>query len=163
LTGLTIRHIGTRSAEILAERFHTLDALRTATLGDLMNVPEIGPIVAASVHEFFQNAENQRLLDELAAVGVKPEPVRRSTTATARLPFAGKTFVLTGTLPNRSRSEAEAVIKTLGGKVTGSVSKSTSYVLAGEDPGSKLEKARQLGIPILNEEEFERLGTMEGK
>jgi DNA ligase (NAD+) len=157
LTGLTIRHVGTRSAEVLAERFPSLGDLRAATLEALENVPEAGPVVAASVHDFFQESENRALLDDLLAAGVRPEPLRRTKPASARLPFAGKTFVLTGTLPVRSRSEAEALIKTLGGKVTGSVSKSTSYLLAGEDPGSKLEKARQLGIPILDEPQFEQM------
>jgi DNA ligase (NAD+) len=161
VTGLTIRHVGTRSAEILAERFETLEALRSATLEALENVPEVGPVVASSVHDFFQNPENQLLLDDLTAVGISPAPVRRARAARAGLPFSGKTFVLTGTLPTRTRPEAEKIIKKLGGKVTGSVSKSTSYVLAGADPGSKLEKARQLGISILDEPEFERLAGLE--
>jgi DNA ligase (NAD+) len=156
VTGLTIRHVGTRGAEILAARFGTLEALRSASLEVLAGVPEIGPVVAASVHEFFQNPENQRLLDDLESVGVHPAEVKPVKADAGSLPFAGKTFVLTGTLPNRSRAEAEALIKTLGGKVTGSVSKSTSYVLAGDEPGSKLEKARQLGIPVLDEAEFEK-------
>jgi DNA ligase (NAD+) len=157
ITGLTIRHVGVRSAEILAERFGTLDALRSATLDQLMSVPEVGPVVSASVHQFFQDPENQRLLDDFQSVGVEPEPFRSAVAADGDLPFAGKTFVLTGTLPTRSRPEAEALIKKLGGKVTGSVSKSTSYVLAGADPGSKLEKARQLNIPIIDEAQFEEM------
>jgi len=160
VTGLTIRHVGTRSAEILAQRFGTLDALRTATLEDLQNVPEIGPVVAASVHAFFQNAENQALLDDLTAVGLRPSAVAPARPAGADLPFSGKTFVLTGTLPTRTRPEAEAVIKQRGGKVTGSVSKSTSYLLAGAEPGSKLEKARLLNVPILDEKAFEELAGL---
>ena len=115
-------------------------------------------MVAASVFEFFQDPENQRLLDAFPAVGVLPEAVVVNHESRAGLPLAGKTFVITGTLPNRSRAEAEALIKTHGGKVTGSVSKSTSYVLAGADPGSKIEKARQLNIPILDEAELEPAG-----
>lgn len=160
ITGLTIRHVGTRSAEVLAERFETLEALRSATLETLMNVPDVGPVVAASVHDFFQDPDNQRLLDELGSVGVDPQPFRPARASGAGLAFAGKTFVLTGTLPKRSRAEAEAVIKSLGGKVTGSVSKSTSYVLAGEDAGSKLEKARQLNIPVIDEPQFETMAGL---
>lgn len=157
LTGLTIRHVGTRNAEVLARRFATLEAIRSATLEELEAVPEIGPVVAASVHAFFQDPENQRLLDELDEVGVRPEAVHYVAAQIEKLPLAGKTFVLTGTLPTRSRADAEALIKQNGGKVTGSVSKSTSYVLAGEEAGSKLEKARQLNIPVIDEAELERM------
>jgi DNA ligase (NAD+) len=160
VTGLTIRHVGTRSAEILAERFQTLEALRAATLESLQGVPEIGPVVAASVYDFFQNLENQALLDDLDSVGLRPAKVEPPSARSGDLLLAGKTFVLTGTLPSRTRPEAEAIIKSLGGKVTGSVSKSTSYVLAGADPGSKLEKARQLKVPILDEEAFETLAKL---
>ncbi len=160
LTGLTIRHVGTRSAEILAERFPTLDALRVASLDELRSVPEVGPVVAASVYDFFQDPANQALLDDLAAVGLTPTAFAPARPDRADLPFSGKTFVLTGTLPNRTRPEAEALIKTLGGKVTGSVSKSTGYLLAGAEAGSKLEKARQLNIPILDEATFEKLAGL---
>ena len=157
LTGLTIRHVGTRNAEILAERFGTIDAIRHAARETLEAIPEIGPVVAASVHDFFQNSEHQRLLDDLQAAGVAPTSFTPTRSAGGFVPFAGKTFVLTGTLPRRSRAEAETLIKQLGGKVTGSVSKNTSYVLAGEDPGSKLEKARQLNVPVIDEDEFEKM------
>ncbi len=160
LTGLTIRHVGTSSAEALAQRFQTLDAIRHASLEALEGVPDIGTVVASSVHGFFQNPETDALLDDLAAVGVRPVPIAPVRGSRADLVFSGKTFVLTGTLPNRSRAEAEAVIKMHGGKVSGSVSKVTSYVLAGAEAGSKLEKARQLGIPILDEPEFERLAGL---
>jgi DNA ligase (NAD+) len=161
ITGLTIRHVGTRSAELLAERFPTLDALCSASLEDFESVPGLGPVVAESVHAYVQDSENRRLISELQAVGIEPEPFRPPSATGGPLPFVGKTFVLTGTLPKRSRAEAEAIIKRLGGKVTGSVSKATSYVLAGSDPGSKLEKARQLNVPILDEDEFERLAGVE--
>lgn len=156
LTGLTIRHVGTRSAEVLAGRYATLDSLRAATLAELESIPEIGPVVAASVFAFFQDAENQGLLDDLQGVGVAPVPLKR-VAAAGGLPLAGKTFVITGTLPTRTRPEAESLIKRHGGKVTGSVSKSTSYLLAGSDAGSKLDKARQLNIPLIDEGELERL------
>jgi DNA ligase (NAD+) len=159
LTGLTIRHVGTRGAEVLAERFGTLDAVEAASLADLESVPEIGQVVAASIFEFFQKATNQELLRDLRSIGVAPSPVVALNTTSGSLPLAGKTIVLTGTLPNRTRSEAEAVIKKLGGKVTGSVSKSTSFVLAGSDAGSKLEKARSLNIPIIDEAELDRMAS----
>ena len=159
LTGLTIRHVGIRGAEVLAERFGTLEAVRAATLADLEAVPEIGTVVAASVSEFFQDEVNRRLIDDLLAVGVNPAPVKPAVAPTGRLPLAGKTVVVTGTLPNRTRPEAEALIKQLGGRVTGSVSKSTSMVLAGSDAGSKLEKARALNIPIIDEAELDRLAS----
>jgi DNA ligase (NAD+) len=129
LTGLTIRHVGTRGSEVLAERFGTLEAVRGATLAELESVP------------------------------VAPAPVLPPTARAGSLPLAGKTIVLTGTLPTRTRPEAEALIKQLGGKVTGSVSKSTSYVLAGAEAGSKLEKAKALKIPIIDEAELERIAS----
>jgi DNA ligase (NAD+) len=160
LTGLTIRHIGTRMAEVIAARVQTLDQLRGRTLVEFEAIPEVGPIVAASIHDYFQDPENQALLDDLTAVGVSPVPVQPARASGGKVPFAGKTFVLTGTLPKRSRPEAESLIKERGGKVSGSVSKMTSYVLAGDEAGSKLEKARQLGIPVIDEAEFERLAEI---
>jgi DNA ligase (NAD+) len=162
LTGLTIRHVGTRMAEIIATRVKTLDNLRAMSLAELESIPEVGPIVAASIHEYFHDPENQQLVDDLGAVGVKPEPLKPVEARGGKLPFAGKTFVLTGTLPKRSRAEAEALIKELGGKLSGSVSKMTSFVLAGEDPGSKLDKAKQLGIPVIDESQFEELAEAGG-
>jgi len=159
LTGLTIRHVGTRSGEVLAARFATLDALAGASLADLEGVPEIGPVVAVSVFDFFQDEANRRLLADLRAEGVEPAPVRPAAAASGRLPLAGKTIVLTGTLAHRTRPEAEAIIKRLGGKVTGSVSKSTTMVLAGADAGGKLEKAKALKIPIIDEEELDRIAA----
>jgi DNA ligase (NAD+) len=160
ITGLTIRHVGTRMAEIIAGRVKTIDRLRTMSLAELEALPEVGPIVAASIHTYFQDPENQALLDDLAAVGVSPEPLQTAEARGGKVPFAGKTFVLTGTLPKRSRAEAEALIKERGGKVSGSVSKVTSYLLTGDEPGSKREKAKQLGIPIIDEAEFERMAEI---
>jgi DNA ligase (NAD+) len=157
ITGLAIRHVGTRMSEVLAERYSTLEKLRNASLAELEATPEVGPIVAASIHDFFQNPEHQQLLDDLKAVGVAPRPYQPAARAGANLVFAGKTFVLTGTLPRRTRPEAEVIIKQLGGKISGSVSKMTSYVLAGAEAGSKLEKARDLGIPVIDEAEFEKM------
>ncbi len=160
ITGLTIRHVGTRMAEIIAERVQTIEKLRALSLADLESIPEVGPIVARSIHEYFQEPENRNLLDDLAAVGVRPEPLRPAAAKAGKLVFAGKTFVLTGTLPKRERAEAEALIKERGGKVSGSVSKVTSYVLAGEKAGSKLDKARQLGVPVIDEADFERMAEI---
>jgi DNA ligase (NAD+) len=156
ITALTIRHVGTRIAEILARRFGSIEAIRRASIEELEAVPEVGHVVAASVREFFEDDSQLALLDDLLAAGVAPKPLPELP-ATDGLPLAGKTLVITGTLPRRSRPEAEALIKRAGGKVTGSVSKSTSYLLAGEEAGSKLEKARQLNIPIIDEAELERL------
>ncbi|MDX2035155.1 MAG: NAD-dependent DNA ligase LigA [Isosphaeraceae bacterium] len=155
LTGLTIRHVGTRGAEVLAERFETLDGLMAADLATLESVPEVGAVVAASVHGWFADPANHATIDALRSVGVAPPPYRVAATNSTALPLAGKTVVLTGTLPRRTRSEAEAVVKRLGGKVTGSVSKSTSLLLAGEEAGSKLEKARALGIAIVSEDDLD--------
>jgi DNA ligase (NAD+) len=162
LTGLTIRHVGTRMAEVIAARVQTLDQLRGMTLEQLEATPEVGPIVAASIHDYFRDPENQRLLDDLASAGVSPQPFTPVEASGGRIPFAGKTFVLTGTLPRRSRAEAETLIKERGGKISGSVSKVTSYVLAGDDAGSKLEKAKQLGIPVIGEAELERMAEIGG-
>jgi DNA ligase (NAD+) len=157
VTGLAIRHVGTRMGEVLAERYHTLEKLRHASQEELEATPEVGHVVAASIHDYFHNPEHRQLLDDLTAVGVSPRPYKPPTAGRGTLVFAGKTFVLTGTLPKRARPEAEAIIKQNGGKVSGSVSKMTSYVLAGAEAGSKLEKARELGIPIIDEAEFEKM------
>ncbi len=159
LTGLAIRHVGERGAEILATRFPTLEALRSAPLGDLQAIPGLGPVVARSVHAYFQDPETLQQLDELLAIGVAPTPLVAESVELANLPLAGKTLVITGTLPRRSRDEAQALIKRLGGKVTGSVSKSTTMLLAGESAGSKLEKARALQIAIIDEDELDRLAA----
>lgn len=164
LIGLTVRHVGERTAEVLAERFRSLEALRSAELEALEATPEIGPVAARSVYDFFHDPENIRLLDDLAAVGVAPTASARSAARSAgeNAPLAGKTVVLTGTLPKRTRAEAEESIKRLGGKIGGSVSKSTGLLLAGEAPGSKLEKARKLNIPIIDEAELDRLIAANG-
>ena len=160
LTGLTIRHVGTRGSEILAERFGTIDALLAASLADLEGVPGLGPVVAASVHAFFQKETSRDLLADLKQVGVDPAPVVAPARPSGRLPLAGRTVVITGTLPTRTRPEAEAVIKRLGGKVTGAISKSTSLLLAGAEAGSKLTKAQALNIPVIDEAELDRLAAL---
>jgi DNA ligase (NAD+) len=154
--GLGIRHVGERGAQALAGAFGTMDALVGASEEQLRAVPDIGPVVAAAVHNYFAEPANQRLIAELKALGLKMDaPV--SATAPATGPLSGQTFVLTGTLSSLSREQATEAIQALGGKVTGSVSRKTSHVVAGADPGSKLAKAESLGVSVLDEAAFRKL------
>jgi DNA ligase (NAD+) len=147
LMGLGIRFVGERTAELLAEEFGSIDALMDASAAELERVEEVGPRIAEAIHEFFAQEKNRELVEHLRAAGVEmtAEKKQRSTQ------LAGLTFVLTGTLPTMTRDEAEARIVSAGGKAVGSVSKKTSYVVAGEEAGSKLDKARALGVPVLDE------------
>ena len=138
LFGLGIRHVGEKTGKVLARRFGTMDALRAATEDDLTAVPEIGPETARSVREWFGRPANVRLLSKLEAAGVRMNEPEGAPAPGG--PLAGKTFVLTGTLPRRTRDEATAAIERAGGKVSGSVSKKTAAVVAGDDPGSKLDE-----------------------
>ncbi len=149
---LGIRYVGTRAAEILAERFGSIEALARAGVGELTAIPEIGPKIAASIEDFFQAEQTRRVLVKLRRAGVKMEQ-ERAGGEPDRLPWSGKQFVLTGTL-SFPRKEAEQMIKELGGAVASSVSKKTAYVVVGGDPGQKYEKARALGIPLLDEKAF---------
>lgn len=152
LVALGIRHVGATTANDLAEHFETLEALESASEEELAVVDGIGAVVAQSVREWFQNPAHQELLRKLLEVGVEVKrPVRASQS------LAGKTIVVTGTLEGMSREEAESLIRAHGGKASGSVSANTDYVLAGENAGSKLEKAQKFGIVILSEHEFRRL------
>ncbi len=152
---LGIRHIGERTAKILARAFGSIEALMEASEETLMGVHEVGPEVARSVTAFFTDLENVRELKRVLKF-VKPvAPTRPAAGAAA--PFAGQTFVLTGTLPTLSRDEATRIIEDHGGKVSSSVSKKTNFVLAGEAAGSKLDKARELGVRVLTEDEFRAL------
>ena len=147
--GLGIRHVGEATAKEFARHFGTLDALMNATLEELLQVADVGPIVAQSVLTFFAQAHHQEIVAQLRACGVKWQegpPAER-----ASLPLAGRTIVLTGTLPNLGRDEAKAMLEAAGAKVAGSVSQKTSYVVAGSEAGSKLEKAMALGVPVLDE------------
>ena len=147
--GLGIRHVGEATAKEFARHFGTLDALMNASLEELLQVADVGPIVAQSVLTFFAQAHHQEIVAQLRACGVRwPEgpPAER-----ASLPLAGQTIVLTGTLPNLGRDEAKAMLEAAGAKVAGSVSQKTSYVVAGSEAGSKLEKALALGVPVLDE------------
>lgn len=154
LHALGIPNIGRKTARDLAERFGSIQALKSATLEELQAVDEVGPIVAASVTEWMEDAENQSLLKRLEAAGVSPRWERKEATVPTDSPFAGKTVVLTGTLQSMTRQQAGERIEALGGKVTGSVSKKTDLVVYGEAAGSKLAKAQSLGIPTMDEEAF---------
>jgi DNA ligase (NAD+) len=155
LTGLGIRFVGTQTAQILAGDFGTIERIAAASVDELQRSEGIGPEVAASVHLFFAQQANRVMIERLRESGVVMTAPLRERKADGVL--AGKTLVLTGTLPNLSRDEATQLIAQAGGKVTGSVSKKTDYVIAGSDPGSKLVKAEQLGVPVLDEAGLRRL------
>jgi DNA ligase (NAD+) len=145
--GLGIRFVGERTAEFLAEHFGSMDALMNASEEELKEVNEVGPRVAESIRQFFDEPRNRALVERLRKYLIFTGKKKERGTA-----LAGKTFVLTGTLPNRSRDEAKRMIEDAGGKVVGSVSKKTDYVVAGADPGSKLDKAKELGVKVIDEE-----------
>ncbi|MDP2826869.1 MAG: NAD-dependent DNA ligase LigA [Sulfuritalea sp.] len=152
---LGIRNVGEATAKDLARHFGNLDAVMAADIDALQQVPDVGPIVAASISRFFSEQHNIEVIEQLRAAGVNwPEG---ESVAVASSPIAGKTFVLTGTLPTLTRDEAKDMIEALGGKVAGSVSKKTDYVVAGAEAGSKLDKAQQLGVSILDETQFREL------
>ncbi len=148
LFALGIRQVGAVAAESIAARFGTLEACFSASYNDFCSIPDVGEITASNLVEFFAAPETRALCDKLISLGVKTDAVREKPADT----LAGKTFVLTGTLPTLTREEASEKIKAAGGRVSGSVSGKTSYVIAGEEAGSKLTKARELGIPVLDEE-----------
>jgi DNA ligase (NAD+) len=147
--GLGIRHVGEATAKELARHFGNMDAIMDATLDQLLQVADVGPIVAQSLRTFFDQPHNREVVEQLRACGVtwtEGEPI-----AGASLPLAGQTFVLTGTLPTLSRDQAKDMLEVLGAKVAGSVSKKTHCVVAGAEAGSKLDKAQELGIKVLDE------------
>ncbi len=149
LYALGIRHVGETTAKDLARHFGKLDAVMHASVDHLLQVPDVGPVVAESIHTFFAQPHNREVVAQLRAVGLswpEGEPV-----AHALLPLTGKTIVITGTLPSMSRDEAKELLEAAGAKVAGSVSKKTSYLVAGAEAGSKLEKAQALGVPVLDE------------
>ncbi len=158
LFGLGIRFVGERTAEFLAEHFGSIDALMNASQEELEEVNEVGPRVSASIREFFSEPSNRQLIEDLRAAGLQFTATKRERSAE----LAGLTFVLTGTLPTLTREEAKEKIESAGGKVSSAVSKKTSYVVAGEEAGSKLEKAQSLGVPVLDEPALLRL-LREGK
>jgi DNA ligase (NAD+) len=153
---LGLRHVGERTAAILSRHFGSLDALSKATVEELDHIPEIGLTVAQSVRDWFDDVGNVALCERLKVAGVCTE-VTRKATSTLDEKFVGKQFVLTGTLSNFSRDEARAAIESRGGRVTSSVSKKTDYVVAGEEAGSKLERAKALAVTVLDEEAFKQL------
>jgi DNA ligase (NAD+) len=151
LTALGIRFVGERTAVFLAEDFGGLDAIAAAGVNELQEAEEVGPKVAESLFQFFREPRNQELVDRLRAAGLQFTYESRRPKAG---PLKGLVFVLTGALPNLSRDEAKRLIEAAGGKVSGAVSKKTSFVVAGEDAGSKLSKAQGLGVPVLTEEQL---------
>jgi DNA ligase (NAD+) len=151
LFALGIRHVGETIAELLASGFGTIDALLAAAEEQISSVQGIGPEIAHSVHSYFALDTNRHLIERLRSAGLQFVSAKK----TARMgPFAGKTFVITGTLPTMSRKDATDFIEQNGGKVISAVSSKTGYLVAGADPGSKLAKAKDLGIPLLTEEEL---------
>jgi DNA ligase (NAD+) len=153
LFGLGIRFIGERTAQLLAEEFGSMDALMAASSEELERVNEVGPRVAQAIREFFDEAKNRELVERLRTAGLTFTAVKRKKSSQ----LEGLTFVLTGTLPNLTREDAKARIEAAGARVSGSVSKKTHYVVAGEDAGSKLDKARDLGVKVVDEAELLRL------
>jgi DNA ligase (NAD+) len=152
---LGIRHVGESTARDLARHFGRLDPIVNASEDQLLQVPDVGPVVAASIAHFFSEAHNRESIAQLRKAGVhwpEADPVRRPA---GRL--AGKTFVITGTLPTLKRDDAKSMIEAAGGKVSGSVSKKTDYVVAGEDAGSKLAKARELEVSIIDEVQLQKM------
>lgn len=152
---LGIRHVGETTARDLARHFMTIEALMQASQEQLLAVPDVGPVVAASIAHFFAEAHNRDVIQELLAAGVEPQAPE--VPAGGNADIAGLTFVLTGTLPSWTREQAAQAIMSAGGKVSGSVSKKTSYVVAGEEAGSKLDKAQSLGVTVLDEDGLKKL------
>ena len=154
ITALGIRHVGVKAAKVLAKTYENMDNLASASIEDLSQVDEVGPIVANSINEFFSQEQTKDLLKRLKDAGVNMERQKEENEDDR---FAGKTFVLTGSLEKYSREEASNIIEKFGGKTSSSVSKKTTYLLAGEDAGSKLTKAQSLGVQIISENEFEEM------
>ena len=156
LYSLGIRHVGETTAKDLAKHFGSLDAVMDAALDQLLEVNDVGPVVAQSLRTFFEQPHNREVVEQLRAAGMHWEEHDGTADKTPK-PLAGKTFVLTGTLPSLSRDEAKDMIEAAGGKVAGSVSKKTDFVVAGEEAGSKLEKAHLLGVSVIDEAALRRL------
>ena len=154
ITALGIRHVGVKAAKVLAKKFNTIDNLSKASVEELSEIEDVGTIVANSIKEFFEQEQTKDLILRLKQAGVNTVRIKDEEEDNR---FEGKTFVLTGSLEKYSREEASNIIEKFGGKTSNSVSKKTSYVLAGEDAGSKLTKAQNLGIQIITETEFEEM------
>ncbi|MBR0302114.1 MAG: NAD-dependent DNA ligase LigA, partial [Bacilli bacterium] len=160
LFGLGIKEVGEKTAKVLAKRFGTLDRFFELTEEELLNVPDLGPVSAKSIYDYFHNEENRVLIENLRQNGLNFNYLGQNLT-NENSPFFGKTVVLTGTLSKYGRKEATDLLENIGAKVAGSVSKKTDFVVYGVEAGSKLDKARELGVKTLNEEEFEELLQME--
>jgi DNA ligase (NAD+) len=156
LYALGVRHVGEATAKDLARHFGALDRLLDASVDELLQVRDVGPVVAQSIRTFFDQPHNREVVEQLRAAGVHWDE-HDGAPPSARLPLAGKTFVLTGTLPTLTRDEAKAMLEAAGAKVAGSVSKKTDYIVAGDAAGSKLDKARELGVAVLDETELREL------
>ena len=157
LAGLGIRHVGGRAAEVLAGQFGDIDAIAAATVEALTEIDEIGPVIAAGVHQFFHSEAGREMVKRLKEAGVSTAAEKRGPAGAAEAaPLAGKTVVVTGTLETLSRPEAEDAVKAAGGRAASSVSKKTDFVVVGESPGSKADKARSLGVETIDEAEFLR-------
>ena len=159
LYALGIRHVGEHTAQLLAEHFKNIDELAKASVEELMTIEGIGPEVASSIHDFFANPENQKLIKELFELGVSFEEEKKPS---AETPLSGKTVVLTGALDSMTREQAKVLIQRAGGKVGSSVSRKTDLVVVGKDPGSKYDKAKKLGIRMIGEKEFIELLKQSG-
>ena len=153
LYALGIRHIGKKAAALLAEQFGDVPSVMQATEEQMQRIDGFGAIMAKAVYDYFQQPQSRKLVEELAAAGVNMRYLKEKKDDR----FAGQTFVLTGALSRFTRDQASAIIASFGGKTSSSVSKKTTCVLAGEDAGSKLRKAMELGIRVINEEEFEKM------
>lgn len=157
INGLGILHVGEGAARKLADFFQSLEEIMEADVEALQTAPDVGPVMAQSIHDFFRNPRNRAVIEKLKKAGVRPQrPEVRRQRSEGR-PFAGKTVVITGTLSKHSRSQAQDLLRQCGANVTDSVSKKTDYLIVGEEAGSKLDKARALGVKILNEAEFDKM------
>jgi DNA ligase (NAD+) len=154
LVGLNIRHVGTHVAQVLARAFGSIDAIAAASEDEIDAVPEIGPEIAASVRGWFDDEDNLALIEKLRAAGVRMADERSGDER--ERPLDGSSIVITGTLPGMSREEATELAQAAGARVASSVSKKTSFVVAGENPGSKLAKAETLGVEVIDEDEYRR-------
>ncbi|MCM3417662.1 helix-hairpin-helix domain-containing protein, partial [Bacillus intestinalis] len=155
--GLGIRHVGESTAKDLAKHFGSLTPIMDASIEELLEVNDVGPIVAESIHQFFAEEHNRTVIEQLRAPGKVTWPEGPPAPKAPQGVLAGKTVVLTGTLPNLTRDAAKEMLEAAGAKVAGSVSKKTDYVVAGAEAGSKLAKAEELGIPVLDEDGLHQL------
>ena len=151
--GLGIRFVGAKASKNLAKKYKTLGEIATATPDELVAIDDIGEVMASSIYDYFGNEKNIELIKKMLSYGVDPKPIYQD----ADNLFDGMTFVLTGTLTQFTRDEASEIIERLGGKTSSSVSKKTTFVLAGEQAGSKLKKAQDLGVRVINESEFNEM------